>query len=104
MLKEEHGESRKHRVAHRISELVGVARVWQLLKGLPKQGDECFKSKMNRFSHGKRMPAARATCQLDINHLDFAISFFANHLFVTLLSRQGIAVTAPERQHSICSV
>ena len=56
MLKEEHSESRKGGIAHRVDGAMRVARVRKLVEALTKQSDNRFESKVNRMSHSNSLP------------------------------------------------
>jgi hypothetical protein len=59
VLKEEDGEGRKSRIAHRVLDTRRVAFVRESLKGASQQSDDGLKSEMNRLTHGTSLPEGR---------------------------------------------
>jgi hypothetical protein len=56
VLKEEDGEGRKSRIAHRVLDTSRVAVVGKFLETAREQSDDGFKGEMNRLTHGNSLP------------------------------------------------
>jgi isocitrate dehydrogenase (NAD+) len=101
VLKEEDGEGRKSRIAHRVLDTRRVAFVRESLKGASQQSDDGLKSEMNRLTHGTSLPEGRRQAKplwawnlrnLVIHKLPLYLYFSSDRESLQLASANGKAL------------